>query len=412
MGANPGNPPPRPWPDGTGQAGEPANGGGGARPAPGRRCPKRAGRPAPLPVLPRSVPSVLMAARGAVPWLLLAAVLCAAAEPRCPSCAAGAERRLLEEAAKRQLLEKLRLRERPRLSHAVPRAAVARALRRLQAGGARRGPDGDDDDEERAYEIISFAEPEPMSPSGLGLQFQFSRPQDQDIHILRAQLWLYLRVPRDLVSSLTLRIFLAGGEGDLVGGNRTLLSERRLSPKGSGWRAFTLLPALQRFFLGERRTLRLELESRGDRGDIMAIVDASRSQQPFLVAEAKLREPGHRVAKRSLRCSQNSNLCCRRDYYVDFRDIGWNDWIIKPEGYQINYCVGQCPLHVAGSPGMASSFHTAVFNLVKANNVQASGHSCCVPTRRRPLSVLYFDRNSNIVKTDIPDMIVDACGCS
>uniref|UniRef100_A0A8D2QCH9 TGF-beta family profile domain-containing protein n=1 Tax=Zonotrichia albicollis TaxID=44394 RepID=A0A8D2QCH9_ZONAL len=125
-----------------------------------------------------------------------------------------------------------------------------------------------------------------------------------------------------------------------------------------------------------------------------------------------VREPGHRVAKRSLRCSQNSNLCCRKDFYVDFRDIGWNDWIIKPEGYQINYCVGQCPLHVAGSPGMASSFHTAVFNLVKANNVQASGHSCCVPTRRRPLSVLYFDRNSNIVKTDIPDMIVDACGCS
>ncbi|KAM9265105.1 inhibin beta C chain-like [Morus bassanus] len=350
-----------------------------------------------------------MAARGAGPWLLLAAVLCAAAEPRCPSCAAGAERRLLEEAAKRQLLEKLRLRERPRLAHAVPRAAVSRALRRLQAGGARRGPAADD---ERGYEIISFAEPEPTSPSGLGLQFQFSRTQDQDIHILQAQLWLYLRVPRDLVASLTLRIFLAGGEGDLVWGNRTLLTERQLSAKGSGWRAFTLMPALQSFFGGKRRTLRLELESRGDGSDIMAIINASRSHQPFLVAEAKVREPGHHVAKRSLRCSQNSNLCCRKDYYVDFRDIGWNDWIIKPEGYQINYCVGQCPLHVAGSPGMASSFHTAVFNLVKANNIQASGHSCCVPTRRRPLSVLYFDRNSNIVKTDIPDMIVDACGCS
>ncbi|NWR79558.1 INHBC protein, partial [Centropus unirufus] len=326
----------------------------------------------------------------------------------CPSCAAGAERRLLEEAAKRQLLEKLRLRERPRLVHAVPRAAVARALRRLQAGGTRRGPG----DLERGYEIISFAEPEPTSPSGLGLQFQFSRTQDQDVRILQAQLWLYLRVPRDLVASLTLKIFLARGEGDLVGGNRTLLSERRVRAKGSGWRAFTLMPALQSFFEGEHRTLRLELESPGHGGEIMALVNASRSQQPFLVAKAKVQEPGHRMAKRSLRCSQNSNLCCRKDYYVDFRDIGWNDWIIKPEGYQINYCVGQCPLHVAGSPGMASSFHTAVFNLVKANNIQASGHSCCVPTRRRPLSVLYFDRNSNIVKTDIPDMIVDACGCS
>ncbi|XP_035164742.1 inhibin beta C chain-like [Oxyura jamaicensis] len=349
-----------------------------------------------------------MATRGAGPWLLLAAVLCAAAEPRCPSCGAGAERRLLEEAAKRQLLEKLRLRERPRLAHAVPRAAVARAVRRLQAAGARRGPDA----EERGYEIISFAEPEPTSPSRVGLQFQFTHTQDQDVHILQAQLWLYLQVPQDLVANLTLSIFLAGGDGDTVGGNRALLSERRLSAKGSGWRTFSLMPALQSFFRGEHRTLRLELESRGDRGDVVAIVNTTQSHQPFLVAEAKVREPGHRVAKRSLRCSQNSNLCCRKDYYVDFRDIGWNDWIIKPEGYQINYCVGQCPLHVAGSPGMASSFHTAVFNLVKANNIQASGHSCCVPTRRRPLSVLYFDRNSNIVKTDIPDMIVDACGCS
>ncbi|XP_023799020.1 inhibin beta C chain-like [Cyanistes caeruleus] len=187
---------------------------------------------------------------------------------------------------------------------------------------------------------------------------------------------------------------------------------RRLSSAGSGWSSFPLLPAPRSFPGGQSRSLRLELESHGDGSDVMAQINASRSHQPFLVTKVKVREPEHRVAKRSLRCSQNSKLCCRKDYYVDFRDIGWNDWIIKPEGYQINYCVGQCPLHVAGSPGMASSFHTAVFNLVKANNIQASGHSCCVPTRRRPLSVLYFDRNSNIVKTDIPDMIVDACGCS
>ncbi|NWH41421.1 INHBC protein, partial [Chloropsis hardwickii] len=247
------------------------------------------------------------------------------------------------------------------------------------------------------------------SPSTLGLQFQFSQAQDRDIHILQAQLWLYLRVPR---ASLTLRIFPAGEAGAAAGGNRTLLGERRLSTAGSGWRSLPLLPALQSFFEGQSRSLRLELESRGGGSDVTAQVNASWSHQPFLVAKAKVREPEHRVAKRSLRCSQNSNLCCRKDFYVDFRDIGWNDWIIKPEGYQINYCVGQCPLHVAGSPGMASSFHTAVFNLVKANNIEASGHSCCVPTRRRPLSVLYFDRNSNIVKTDIPDMIVDACGCS
>ncbi|NXW67420.1 INHBC protein, partial [Hirundo rustica] len=348
-----------------------------------------------------------MAASGSGPWLLLAVVLCAAAEQRCPSCPEASERRLLEEVAKKQLLEKLRLRDRPRLAHSVPRSAVARALRRLQRSPGVSGEE--EEEEEQGYEIISFAETDLTSPSSLGLQFQFSQAQDRDVRILQAQLWLYLRVPR---ASLTLRIFLAGEAGPAAGGNRTLLGERRLSAAGSGWRSFALLPAPQSFLGGQSRTLRLELESSGDGRDVTAQVNASWSHQPFLVAKVKVKEPDHRVAKRSLRCSQNSDLCCRKDYYVDFRDIGWNDWIIKPEGYQINYCVGQCPLHVAGSPGMASSFHTAVFNLVKANNIQASGHSCCVPTRRRPLSILYFDRNSNIVKTDIPDMIVDACGCS
>uniref|UniRef100_A0A8C3U9F4 TGF-beta family profile domain-containing protein n=1 Tax=Catharus ustulatus TaxID=91951 RepID=A0A8C3U9F4_CATUS len=316
--------------------------------------------------------------------------------PRCPSCPAAVERRLLEEVAKKQLLEKLRLRDRPRLAHSVPRAAVTRALRRLQAGGARRSPDvTGEEEEEQGYEIISFAETDLTSPSSLGLQFQFSQAQDQDIRILQAQLWLYLRVPR---ASLTLRIFLAGEAGAVAGGNPH--SAGGEATEHGGQRLALLPPSCP--------PCRASL-----RAMVMAQVNASWSHQPFLVAKVKVREPEHHVAKRSLRCSQNSNLCCRKDYYVDFRDIGWNDWIIKPEGYQINYCVGQCPLHVAGSPGMASSFHTAVLQPRQSQQRPGiGGIPAACPTRRRPLSVLYFDRNSNIVKTDIPDMIVDACGCS
>ncbi|XP_072214193.1 inhibin beta E chain-like [Excalfactoria chinensis] len=349
-----------------------------------------------------------MAARSALPWLFAVAVLCGAAE-RCPSCGAGTERRLLEEAAKRQLLDGLRLRERPRIAHAVPRVAVARALRRLQADGPRRG---DPPEDERRFEIISFAEEEPTSSPGTVLRFHLSPPPDQDVRVVQVQLWLYVRVPRGAVTNLTLSISLLEGHGDVGGGRRVLLSARRLSARSSGWRTFSLLPALSGSFGEELGSLRLHLQSSGDGGGFVTASNATQPRQPFLVASASLRDPQHRVAKRSLRCSRDSSLCCRRDHYVDFRAIGWNDWIISPEGYQLNYCVGQCPLHVAGSPGMASSFHSAVLSLVKANNVRTAAHSCCVPTRRRPLSLLYFDRNSNIVKTDIPDMIVDACGCS
>ncbi|KAG6923136.1 inhibin beta E subunit [Chelydra serpentina] len=321
-----------------------------------------------------------------------------------PTLEPGTERRFLLELAKRQILEKLQLSERPNVTQPVPRGAVANALRRLHVGKGRRdgqpGPfarwDGPDADE-LGYEIISFAKTEISSPSSLGLRFRFSRGTGRDVHILQAQLWLYLRPPRSGQPPVTLRVSRAGA----------LLGERQLEARAGGWQSFTLLPTAQK-----ERTLRLELECRGCQANATAGSDAGGSHQPFLVAKATAREPGRRVAKRSLRCDQTSTLCCRKDYYVDFRDIGWNDWIIKPEGYQINYCMGQCSPHVASSPGMAASSHTAVLSLIRAHNVRTGGQSCCVPTHRRPLSILYFDRNSNIVKTDIPDMIVDACGCS
>ena len=77
-------------------------------------------------------------------------------------------------------------------------------------------------------------------------------------------------------------------------------------------------------------------------------------------------------------------------------------------------CAADQEAYVAGMPGIAASFYTSVLNLLKVNTAAGTtrGSSCCVPTVRRPLSLLYYDRDSNIVKTDIPDMVVEACGCS
>lgn len=43
----------------------------------------------------------------------------------------------------------------------------------------------------------------------------------------------------------------------------------------------------------------------------------------------------------SLRRSQ-TETCCVRSLYIDFRkDLGWK-WIHKPSGYHANYCMGSC----------------------------------------------------------------------
>ncbi|XP_068121255.1 inhibin beta B chain-like [Hyperolius riggenbachi] len=333
----------------------------------------------------------------------------------CPSCGVQ-DKDMMIEVAKQQILQKLHLKERPNITHPIPRGAVANALRRLHLtkprmeglfGSSTWDSDADPSEtEQQSYEIISFAESD-YNESSTTLTFQFARDNEQNVHVLQAHLWVFFNWNRTVQDSQTIRLYTIHKDQ----GTRTLVSERYLEPRGSGWQTFSLKQMLQTFFDEEDRSLKLELDCEGCQY-VPFMVNPNDSHQPFLVAQAKVRERSHHTAKRSLNCDQNSNLCCRKDYYVEFKDIGWNDWIIKPEGYQINYCMGLCPMHVAGSPGMAASFHTTVFNLIKANNIQTAVSSCCVPTKRRPLSMLYFDRNNNIVKTDIPDMIVEACGCS
>ncbi|NWW47667.1 DERR protein, partial [Pedionomus torquatus] len=38
-----------------------------------------------------------------------------------------------------------------------------------------------------------------------------------------------------------------------------------------------------------------------------------------------------------------SNLCKPRRLYISFSDVGWENWIIAPQGYMANYCLGECP---------------------------------------------------------------------
>lgn len=101
--------------------------------------------------------------------LLWASLAWVEGKPGCPSCKMpplepSAEKAFLVEVAKQQILQKLNLKERPNITHPVPRVAVANALRRLHMGKGR--PDGpghfssweSPETDKQGYEIISFAE--------------------------------------------------------------------------------------------------------------------------------------------------------------------------------------------------------------------------------------------------------------
>ncbi|VDP12398.1 unnamed protein product [Onchocerca flexuosa] len=40
--------------------------------------------------------------------------------------------------------------------------------------------------------------------------------------------------------------------------------------------------------------------------------------------------------------SASNKGCRRRTLYVDFKDLGWQDWVIAPDGYHAYYCDGFC----------------------------------------------------------------------
>ncbi|XP_068186336.1 inhibin beta B chain [Antennarius striatus] len=373
------------------------------------------------------------------------------AEGSCASCGLRApdqsERVNVDflEAVKRHILNRLQMRERPNITHPIPKAAMVTALRRLHAGKVREDGrveipslDGQaafsNEVQAETSEIISFAESDELTPSKTGLYFLISNEGNQNLYVSQANLWLFFRLlpagpEKGLRRKVTVKIHYQETSGGASGGpggsstagaggpGRWALVEKRVDLKRSGWHTFPLSEAVRAVFGKGSRRQDLEVHCDGcdTAGVAPVLVDpADPSHRPFLVVRARQVDGKHRIRKRGLECDGTSGgLCCRQQFYIDFRLIGWNDWIIAPAGYYGNYCEGSCPAYMAGVPGSASSFHTAVVNQYRMRGMSpGSVNSCCIPTKLSTMSMLYFDDEYNIVKRDVPNMIVEECGCA
>ncbi|RXN23040.1 inhibin beta B chain-like protein [Labeo rohita] len=354
--------------------------------------------------------------------------------PSCASCGLsqtdGATRVDVDllEAVKRHILSRLQMRDRPNITHPIPKAAMVTALKKLHAGKVREDgrveiPNLDghaasmNEVEEETSEIISFAETDESLTSKTSLFFVISNEGNQNLYVSQASLWLYFKLlPNVLEKGSRRKVTVKVYSQEPGLGSKWNLVEKRVDLKRSGWHTFPLTDAVQMVFAkGDRRQ---NLDVRCEVCDKMGVVPilvntADESHRPFLVVQARAADNKHRIRKRGLECDGSSSLCCRQQFYIDFRLIGWNDWIIAPSGYFGNYCEGNCPAYMAGVPGSASSFHTAVVNQYRMRGMSpGSMNSCCIPTKLSTMSMLYFDDEYNIVKRDVPNMIVEECGCA
>jgi len=120
--------------------------------------------------------------------------------------------------------------------------------------------------------------------------------------------------------------------------------------------------------------------------------------------------PEHRSGRRrGVRHRKRDARCRRWPLYVDFGEVGWNDWIVAPAGYQAFYCAGECPYYMPDY--LNATNHAVVQALVNSIKPSSVPRPCCVPTDMRPISMLYVDGDDKVVIKNYQNMVVVACGC-
>lgn len=122
-----------------------------------------------------------------------------------------------------------------------------------------------------------------------------------------------------------------------------------------------------------------------------------------------IKAPDSRSKNKGLKPKTKASTRCRRHrLFVDFKEVGWNDWIVAPSGYHAFYCSGECRFPLADH--MNSSSHAVVQTMLNSVN-SGVPKACCVPTDLSPIAMLYLDQHDTVVLKTYQDMVVEGCGC-
>ncbi len=248
--------------------------------------------------------------------------------------------------------------------------------------------------------------------------------EGKDLSVVeQANVWIFLRVSKGnrVKGKVMLRLLQLHHEDD----EEECVSEKMVDTRRSGWHTIAVSRSIQTLLDGGSSLLSLRVScllcAEAGASPVLVPADGERageqdqSHRPFLMVMLRAREEEtQRRVKRGLECDGKIRICCKRQFYVNFKDIGWNDWIIAPSGYHANYCEGDCPNHMASISGSSLSFHSTVINHYRMRGYSPFQNikSCCVPTRLRAMSMLYYNEEQKIIKKDIQNMIVEECGCS
>ncbi|XP_053873157.1 bone morphogenetic protein 10 [Malaclemys terrapin pileata] len=298
------------------------------------------------------------------------------------------------------------------------------------------------------------------------LLFNVSIPHHEEITM--AELRLYTLVERDRIlydgldRKVTIFEVLENNHAGREGEERKMvaLASRQIYGTNSEWETFDITDAMRHWRRSELTTHRLEVQIESGEGEepngegkLDIDINSEAKHVPLLIVfsddlsndkkeekqeldemidheqlldlenlgmgnfhngpgeEALLQMRSNIIYDSTARIRRNAkgNYCKRTPLYIDFKEIGWDSWIIAPTGYEAYECRGVCsyPLTEHVTP----TKHAIVQTLVHLKNPQKTSKACCVPTKLDPISILYLDAGVVTYKFKYEGMAVSECGC-
>lgn len=95
---------------------------------------------------------------------------------------------------------------------------------------------------------------------------------------------------------------------------------------------------------------------------------------------------------------------------IDFQEhFGDNNPYIAPKSFQAYRCSGECPFPIPNH--MDPTMHAIIQRIMNSIEPNTWPPPCCVPTKLRSISVLYFDEDNLVKKKEMEGVVTEKCGC-
>lgn len=101
--------------------------------------------------------------------------------------------------------------------------------------------------------------------------------------------------------------------------------------------------------------------------------------------------------------------CKRHKLNVNFKDLGWEGWVIAPKMYSAYYCAGTCQAHNS----KMKTNHARIQLFLSQHDSDLANAPCCVPDQLDSIDMLFHGRSgeSAYVLREMNEFVVQSCAC-